>query len=158
MASFVGLTNGDHRDYSRESDQAPRACNQSKSAWGRRHLVPCVILRYLASTLAQLDLHVHNDADVQHPRVQASSVHSRTRGILAAPELASYREEQNIAPRARAHPCPSNHDSGLRAVPRSFRAGIIVPDWLNRIVLQTACYDTGIARVPYWTPLGYVRC
>ena len=33
-----------------------------------------------------------------------------------------------------------------------------MPNWLDRIVLQTACYDTGIATVPYWTPLDYVRC
>ena len=75
------------------------------------------------------------------------------------PEIAGYREEQNIAREpaltVSVQPCLSLSDGRF---PRSFRAGVIVPDGLNRIVLHTACYHAGLATVQYWTPLDYVRC
>jgi hypothetical protein len=38
------------------------------------------------------------------------------------------------------------------------RAGVIVPDGLDRTVLQTACYRAGLETVQYRTVLDYVRC
>ena len=72
--------------------------------------------------------------------------HSRLFEILAARKWVS----REAGPRSRAW--------GYGRFPRSFRAGVIVPDGLNRIVLHTACYHAGLATVQYWTPLDYVRC